>query len=108
MVGYVVGFDRFGSQTAVGDIAASGQAPPSVLLRTSTTITTSRTSSIRTPQPPRQAFASLVGPGHHSYSYTARASSLGEFVAPPATAEEMYSPEIFGRCAAARVVVHEG
>jgi len=52
-----------------------------------------------------EAFSSLVHPGHHTYSYTARATSLGSFVAPPATAEEMYSPEIFGRTASTKVIV---
>lgn len=43
-----------------------------------------------------EAFASLLWEGAHSYSYVARATCKGTFVTPPATAEEMYSPEVFG------------
>jgi len=35
----------------------------------------------------------------------ARATTPGEFVVPPPKAEEMYSPEVFGRGATDRVVV---
>merc|ERR1712139_63996 len=52
-----------------------------------------------------EAFTSLLWPGHHTYSYTARATSLGQFVAPPASAEEMYSPEVFGRSGSSWFVV---
>ncbi|MBT9588763.1 hypothetical protein IV102_35845, partial [bacterium] len=38
-------------------------------------------------------------------SYLARATTRGHFTAPPARAEEMYSPETFGRCATQKVVV---
>ena len=44
-----------------------------------------------------EAFASLVGQGVHTYSYVARATTPGEFIAMPAKAEEMYHPETFGR-----------
>jgi uncharacterized protein YfaS (alpha-2-macroglobulin family) len=44
-----------------------------------------------------EAFASLLWEGVYSYSYVARATTPGRFVAPPAKAEEMYSPETFGR-----------
>ena len=44
-----------------------------------------------------EAFASLLWDGIHTYSYVARATTPGTFVAPPAKAEEMYSPEVFGR-----------
>ncbi|RDV38751.1 hypothetical protein DV096_08070 [Bradymonadaceae bacterium TMQ3] len=52
-----------------------------------------------------EAFSSLVGPGVHTFSYVARATTPGEFVAPPAKAEEMYHPETFGRSATERVRV---
>ncbi len=44
-----------------------------------------------------EAFSSLVWEGVWNYSYVARATTPGEFVVPPAKAEEMYSPETFGR-----------
>ena len=52
-----------------------------------------------------EAFASLLPPGVHTYSYLARATAQGIFIAPPATACEMYSPEIAGRSASATVHV---
>lgn len=52
-----------------------------------------------------EAFASLLWDGVHSYSYLARATTPGQFVVPPTRAEEMYSPETFGRGATERVVV---
>jgi hypothetical protein len=35
--------------------------------------------------------------GMFHYRYLARATSLGTFVLPPTKAEEMYTPEVFGR-----------
>ncbi|MBK9371869.1 MAG: hypothetical protein IPN01_37195 [Deltaproteobacteria bacterium] len=52
-----------------------------------------------------EAFASLVWAGVHEYSYLARATTPGAFVVPPAKAEEMYSPETFGRSGTARVFI---
>ncbi len=52
-----------------------------------------------------EAFASLLWDGIHTYTYVARATTPGEFVVPPARAEEMYSPEVFGRSGSDRVVV---
>ena len=52
-----------------------------------------------------EAFASLLWAGAHEYVYTARATTPGNFVVPPAKAEEMYAPETFGRSGADRVVV---
>ena len=40
------------------------------------------------------------------YRYLARATSLGTFVVPPTKAEEMYTPEVFGRTGADRVKVN--
>ena len=52
-----------------------------------------------------EAFATLLWDGVYNYSYVARATTPGEFVVPPAKAEEMYSPEVFGRSAADKVIV---
>jgi uncharacterized protein YfaS (alpha-2-macroglobulin family) len=52
-----------------------------------------------------EAFASLLFEGVYTYSYVARATTLGTFVVPPPKAEEMYHPETFGRGPSDRVVV---
>ena len=52
-----------------------------------------------------EAFRDLLWEGKYSYSYVGIATSMGTFVAPPAKAEEMYSPENFGRSGTDRVVV---
>ncbi|MCB0047027.1 MAG: Ig-like domain-containing protein [Caldilineaceae bacterium] len=52
-----------------------------------------------------EAFATLLWEGVYEYSYVARATTPGNFVVPPAKAEEMYAPEVFGRSAGDRVVV---
>jgi uncharacterized protein YfaS (alpha-2-macroglobulin family) len=52
-----------------------------------------------------EAFASLLWAGVYHYSYVARATTPGTFVAPPAKAEEMYSPEVFGRSGSDWVIV---
>lgn len=52
-----------------------------------------------------EAFASLMYPGVYTYTYTALATTPGEYVLPPLKAEEMYSPEVFGRTATGRFVV---
>ena len=44
-----------------------------------------------------EAFTSLVWDGVYEYSYFARATMPGTFIVPPSKAEEMYSPEVFGR-----------
>ncbi len=44
-----------------------------------------------------EAFSSLLWAGVYNYTYVARATTPGEFVVPPAKAEEMYHPETFGR-----------
>ncbi|MRG96066.1 MG2 domain-containing protein [Polyangium spumosum] len=43
--------------------------------------------------------------GMYRYRYLARATSIGSFVLPPARAEEMYAPEVFGRTAAGTITV---
>eukprot|EP01100_Stratorugosa_tubuloviscum_P013548 TRINITY_DN683_c0_g1_i7.p1 TRINITY_DN683_c0_g1~~TRINITY_DN683_c0_g1_i7.p1 ORF type:complete len:1884 (-),score=903.40 TRINITY_DN683_c0_g1_i7:215-5866(-) len=52
-----------------------------------------------------EAFTSYLNAGVHKYSYVARATTPGNFVVPPAQAEEMYSPEIFGRSISERVII---
>jgi uncharacterized protein YfaS (alpha-2-macroglobulin family) len=52
-----------------------------------------------------EAFTSLLWEGTHKYQYVARATTPGNFVVPPAKAEEMYMPETFGRSASDRVIV---
>ena len=41
--------------------------------------------------------ATMLGQGTHEFSYLVRATRPGLFLAGPTRAEEMYSPEIFGR-----------
>ncbi|HLM02622.1 MAG TPA: alpha-2-macroglobulin family protein, partial [Pyrinomonadaceae bacterium] len=44
-----------------------------------------------------EAFSALLWEGVYNYTYVTRATTPGEFVVPPAKAEEMYHPETFGR-----------
>jgi len=52
-----------------------------------------------------EAFTSRLHSGAYSYTYYARATTPGCFLAPPAKAEEMYHPETFGRSASDQVIV---
>jgi uncharacterized protein YfaS (alpha-2-macroglobulin family) len=52
-----------------------------------------------------EAFTPLLWDGVYEYTYVARATTPGTFVVPPAKAEEMYSPEVFGRSGNDWVVV---
>ncbi len=52
-----------------------------------------------------EAFTPLLWEGVYQYSYIARATTPGRFIVPPTKAEEMYSPEVFGRSASDVVVV---
>jgi hypothetical protein len=52
-----------------------------------------------------EAFASLLWEGVYEYTYVARATTPGNFVVPPSKAEEMYSPEVFGRSSSDWVIV---
>jgi uncharacterized protein YfaS (alpha-2-macroglobulin family) len=52
-----------------------------------------------------EAFTTLLWDGVYNYSYVARATTPGVFTVPPAKAEEMYSPEVFGRSASDWVIV---
>ena len=52
-----------------------------------------------------EAFTSLLPAGVYTYTYVARATTPGLFIVPPPRAEEMYSPETFGRGGTERVLV---
>ena len=52
-----------------------------------------------------EAFQSLLWEGKYEYCYIARATTKGNFLVPPAKAEEMYSPEVFGRSSTDRVII---
>lgn len=52
-----------------------------------------------------EAFAALLWEGSYRYRYTARATTPGTFTAGPPKAEEMYSPEVFGRGGTDRLVI---
>ena len=52
-----------------------------------------------------ELFAESLPPGVYGYTHLVSAITPGTFDAPPARAEEMYEPEVFGRSASARVVV---
>jgi len=44
-------------------------------------------------------FSDRLPSGIYEYTYLARATTLGRFIAAPTKAEEMYQPETFGRSA---------
>jgi uncharacterized protein YfaS (alpha-2-macroglobulin family) len=50
-------------------------------------------------------FSDRLPPGVHVASFVARATTPGDFVLKPARAEEMYSPEVFGRADGGRFTV---
>ena len=52
-----------------------------------------------------EAFAGYLPAGDYTYSYLARATTPGTFVVPPTRAEEIYTPETFGRSASATVII---
>lgn len=52
-----------------------------------------------------EAFTPLLWEGTYEYTYLARATTPGTFVVPPAKAEEMYSPEVFGRSSGDIVII---
>ncbi|CAF2821508.1 unnamed protein product, partial [Rotaria sp. Silwood2] len=53
-----------------------------------------------------EAFRSLLWPGVYEWSYVMRATCAGTFIIPPAKAEEMYSPENFGRSATEKAIIN--
>ncbi|MBC8136364.1 MAG: Ig-like domain-containing protein [Fibrella sp.] len=52
-----------------------------------------------------EAFTAYLWEGAYEYVYVCRATTPGQFIVPPAKAEEMYSPETFGRTGTDRVRV---
>ena len=54
-----------------------------------------------------EAFSSYLRAGTHEYSYVVRATIPGTFVVPPAKAEEIYAPEVFGRSRTDTVIVQD-
>jgi alpha-2-macroglobulin len=52
-----------------------------------------------------EAFATYLPAGVYTYTYTARATTPGIYIVPPPRAEEMYTPETFGRGGTERVIV---
>jgi len=54
-----------------------------------------------------ELFATSLGEGRHTFSYIARATTAGLFRTAPARAEEMYSPEVFGRTATAIIEIRK-
>jgi uncharacterized protein YfaS (alpha-2-macroglobulin family) len=52
-----------------------------------------------------EVFADQLWGGTYEYSYLIRATTPGQYVVPPAKAEEMYAPETFGRTNSETVVI---
>ncbi|MGM9991327.1 MAG: Ig-like domain-containing protein [Candidatus Bruticola sp.] len=52
-----------------------------------------------------EVFSLIMPGGEYKYSFICRASSPGTFVVPPAKAEEMYAPEVFGRTGSIKVII---
>ncbi len=52
-----------------------------------------------------EAFTSLLWDGVYEYTYYARATTPGTFIVPPTKAEEIYSPEVFGRSGSDWVII---
>ncbi|KIG15320.1 hypothetical protein DB30_05747 [Enhygromyxa salina] len=50
-------------------------------------------------------FADRLPPGTHTHTVWLRATTPGEYVMPPASAQMMYYPEVYGRTASARISV---
>jgi len=50
-------------------------------------------------------FARMLWTGTYTASYLARATTAGNFVTPPAYAEEMYNPAVQGRSSGGRFLV---
>jgi uncharacterized protein YfaS (alpha-2-macroglobulin family) len=50
-------------------------------------------------------FADYLTAGVHTYSYLARATTIGKFGMPATHVEQMYEPEVFGRLAGKQMVV---
>jgi hypothetical protein len=53
-------------------------------------------------------FIDELSPGEHRHTIQLRATTPGDFALPPARAEAMYMPEIYGRTTSARLLVTSG
>jgi uncharacterized protein YfaS (alpha-2-macroglobulin family) len=51
------------------------------------------------------AFADVMDAGEHTYTYLARATTAGSFLAPAARVHEMYHPDVFGQTGTLQVAV---
>ena len=54
-----------------------------------------------------EVYTTYLWAGTFNYQYVAQATTPGDFVVPPAKAEEIYQPEVFGRSGSDRVVIEE-
>jgi len=52
-----------------------------------------------------EAYSAYLSAGTYDHTYVARATTPGTFVTPPAKAEEIYAPEVFGRSGTDTVTV---
>ncbi len=52
-----------------------------------------------------EVYTTYLWSGTFNYQYVAQATTPGEFVVPPAKAEEIYQPEVFGRSGSDRVII---
>ncbi len=52
-----------------------------------------------------EAFTDYAHPDTYEFNFIARATTKGIYVAPPAKAEEMYSPEVFGRSGSTKIII---
>ena len=50
-------------------------------------------------------FADVLAPGRHSHTIQLRATTPGRYALPPARAEAMYTPEVYGRSEGGHLVV---
>ena len=53
-----------------------------------------------------ECFASKITAGTYKYVYFARATTPGVFNVPPAKAEEMYRPQVYGRSCSTRMTIN--
>jgi uncharacterized protein YfaS (alpha-2-macroglobulin family) len=52
-----------------------------------------------------ECFAAKLEANTYVYEYTARATTPGRFIVPPAKIEEMYDPDVFGQSSSDVVLV---
>lgn len=50
-------------------------------------------------------FADRLAPGPHFHTIWLRATIPGEYLLPPASAQMMYYPEVYGRTSAGRITI---